>query len=900
MHTSLSKKLLAGLLSLVMVLSLVAPSTSAQAATKYSLTDKKSVKSGVTFKYELKGVSKGCYVKVTRNVSGEKVVYNKQALTKTTKINGTGKTMNLYVTYGEKEENYTGKFTVRVYGKKTNKLYKTLVEEVTVKVPEKEEPKEAELVGLKATASKVLTATLSATAEVTAEDIKVKKGDTTPNVASVTSNGTEVTITLGSKITEGTYSVTYKDVTLTVDTKDETLTTLETVGTNLVQTVAYDTSGPTYAQAVIGYRALNQYGERMAMPGTLSATSTFGTVAETTAASAKRDGLLTVSGISQMMSIVGTSGSIVLVDQKVGVNSTTTVTYSANATTKEINFLGMYNTTKGKMMDITAGDDAAEYQLVFDAKNQYGTDMTLAAFKADGITINPASILTNVTLDTTLSNVKEVTIDDEKHLAIDAKFASGSEATAGSIALNIVNSTMGIVGTATIQIGDGTLVKSISIAPKDTIYAEDANEMEFEVLDTEGNAITDYATLNTLIDFGTDPLSFDKQKDGSAKLYYTPAATGYSGTNNRLSKPYTITVKGNPATASKLVVKTFTFNVYTTREPVAITGLASDVNRAAAFTNDIKFALSKLVIEDQYGNAMNKSMKNYPEAGDIHFAITDTTNASAFANASDATLSSPDSYSRYTVATAGSAEGSATISLKYNEALTSDASNADYSFTIYSVDASKATNLKIAYVNYGYPIKISANDASAGLTVSNIVVTGTVGGKTCTIPTTQYVISGDTFKTITTNEGKMTKTAQIEVTVDTVDGSKPVSTVLTAEYQYSTEDEVLSYIEELSTGTVDITSATSTSATTITADDLIKGFYTEDQYGNDSGFDLTGIKYNVVVKSYTGATGSLSIKSNNTNSIVITGETNEEVVLYVTATYGDMTVTQLMKIKFNV
>ena len=138
MHTSLSKKLLAGLLSLVMVLSLVAPGTSAQAATKYSLTDKKSVKSGVTFKYELKGVSKGCYVKVTRNLSGEKVVYNKKELTKTTKVNGTGKTLNLYVTYGEKDENYTGKFTVKVYGKKTNKCYKTLVEEVTVKVPEKE------------------------------------------------------------------------------------------------------------------------------------------------------------------------------------------------------------------------------------------------------------------------------------------------------------------------------------------------------------------------------------------------------------------------------------------------------------------------------------------------------------------------------------------------------------------------------------------------------------------------------------------------------------------------------------------------------------------------------------------------------------------------------------------
>ena len=174
MHTSLSKKLLAGLLSLVMVLSLVAPGTSAQAAAKYSLTDKKSVKSGYTFKYELKGVSKGCYVTVTRNVSGEKVVYNHNALTKTTKINGTGKTMNLYVTYGEKEENYTGKFTVRVYGKKTNKLYKTLVEEVTVKVPEKEK---LDVTSVTATGFNTLAITGTKLSELTTADV-VMEGNT--------------------------------------------------------------------------------------------------------------------------------------------------------------------------------------------------------------------------------------------------------------------------------------------------------------------------------------------------------------------------------------------------------------------------------------------------------------------------------------------------------------------------------------------------------------------------------------------------------------------------------------------------------------------------------------------------------------------------------------------------
>jgi len=132
MHNSISKKLLAGALSVMMVLSLVAP-TNAQAASKYTLTNKTSVKAGVTYKYQLKGVKTSQYVKVTRNVSGETVKYNKKSVTKNTKIKGTGKTLKLYVNYGEKNKNYTGKVTVMVYNKKSNKVVKTIVEKASVK-----------------------------------------------------------------------------------------------------------------------------------------------------------------------------------------------------------------------------------------------------------------------------------------------------------------------------------------------------------------------------------------------------------------------------------------------------------------------------------------------------------------------------------------------------------------------------------------------------------------------------------------------------------------------------------------------------------------------------------------------------------------------------------------------
>ena len=242
MHTSLSKKLLAGLLSLVMVLSLVAPSMGTQAASKYSLTDKKSVKSDVTFKYQLKGVSKNQYVKITRNVSGETVKYNKKAVSKTTKINGTGKTLNLYVTYGDKVANYTGKFTVKIYSKKTNKVVKTIVEKTTVKVAE------LKVTGVEkaSDSGKYLVATFNKkldTLKVSDITIREKATGIMKGVESVTlaSDGKTATVALvGSEMIAGnTFVEANKEYTFTVTQKGvsaSTTFTVDDVITNAVVT----------------------------------------------------------------------------------------------------------------------------------------------------------------------------------------------------------------------------------------------------------------------------------------------------------------------------------------------------------------------------------------------------------------------------------------------------------------------------------------------------------------------------------------------------------------------------------------------------------------------------------------------------------------------------------------
>ena len=142
------------------------------------------------------------------------------------------------------------------------------------------------------------------------------------------------------------------------------------------------------------------------------------------------------------------------------------------------------------------------------------------------------------------------------------------------------------------------------------------------------------------------------------------------------------------------------------------------------------------------------------------------------------------------------------------------------------------------------------------------------------------------FKAFTTEELKDkddTKAAKIEVTVDTVDGTKPVSTVLTADYSYSDIDPVLSYLAswyDLGYGnTVDGFGAT------IDAKDLINGFCYESQYGGDCS--VSDIKYTIVDK-----TGTITVTHNNTNDVVISGTASSTVVFYVIATYGDFETTQ--------
>ena len=248
MLKSVSKKLLSGVLALAMVLTLVAvPAVDASAANKsngYKLTDRTSVTAGAkAVAYKLTGVKKGTKVTVLAT-SGVYVGKTKSATSNEARkitLTGTGKTLTFYV---KVPETYTKtKANIKVTVAKTSSVAKTVLKDsVTVVAAEEEEEEATAISSFTATGAKQLTVVFNKSVSYTSSDFTVKKGTSTPTVSSIEVSGTTAVITLGSKITEGTYTVTVDGLTASVDTKDETLTSYETVGSTLALTSAVATS----------------------------------------------------------------------------------------------------------------------------------------------------------------------------------------------------------------------------------------------------------------------------------------------------------------------------------------------------------------------------------------------------------------------------------------------------------------------------------------------------------------------------------------------------------------------------------------------------------------------------------------------------------------------------------
>ena len=178
-----------------------------------------------------------------------------------------------------------------------------------------------------ATAVKEITLTFNkAVEDTTAAKVVVKKGNATPTFTTKWADDKKsAVLAMDSKLTKGTYDITVsgaekEDLTASVTVEDQKLTAFELISTNLV-------ASPTRAtDASIQFRAVDQYGKNYAGVTPTVTTSFGGTALPANATKATENTKINVTNMSSALALVGTKGTITIVDNTTGVNLTSEIT----------------------------------------------------------------------------------------------------------------------------------------------------------------------------------------------------------------------------------------------------------------------------------------------------------------------------------------------------------------------------------------------------------------------------------------------------------------------------------------------------------------------------------------------------------------------------------------------
>ncbi|MFA9463358.1 MAG: hypothetical protein ACERKN_03590 [Velocimicrobium sp.] len=729
------------------------------------------------------------------------------------------------------------------------------------------------LTSVEAKGVKTIVATFNKAVDTTKAVIAVKKGNAKPSVATTVfaDDKKSVTITMGSRLSEGTYDVSITgltDAALTgaVTVQDETLTSIEIVGTNLVAEPK-DNNGTSVNKATIAFKTVNQYGERMSVSNP-NVSSSFGTASVDKACTTTTTGIILVKDIPVTLQVIGTSGSVTVVDTTKGINATATVTYSATATAKTMTIAGLYNVSNAKFEDMTKGDTVADYVVLATVEDQYGNSLSSKQLNGK-VTANlvPGGSVTGI------GTWFDKTVDGKDYVAL--PLTGTEKAKAGTFYFTFVNPTLGLLANTSFVVNAGTLIKSLSISATDTIYQGQDNTLSFEAIDTDGNSVTKYSTLDDLVKFSINStvgtVKFTKNADGTAKLIFNPTNTldgTYNATGLKKSTISSFTASANDTTSTNFFVKSLTFTAYQKRIAKAVTGLKTGTATAVASGQSFKLYASDLVVEDQYSNVMSDDEVKALKTINVATSATDTP---AVGNITVSAATFPSSIDNHYVTLTAAADTNAITTLKLGIGNTTD-----YTVSLNTVDPMKATNLIVKSVNDDNVVK--SVDAGLVKTDKKVVVTGTVAGKTVEIPASQYVVSGNTGYNLGTASAvnpASTVTGTVEVTVDTNDGS----VVITKDYSFSNASSTVAKIEAKESSTLP------TSAT-LTAANLSSLFTIKDQYG--VVYTGSDVKYEVVdLKNTT----SRTINHNNTNSISVLGVVAGD-KFSVTASYDTITATK--------
>ena len=802
----------------------------------------------------------------------------------------------------------------------------------------KAKPEEKLTMTAEATGVKKIAVTFNKAVDTTATKIVVKKGSATPTIASTTfaSDAKSAEIVMGTKLTEGTYTVeaTVGEEKFTADiaVKNETMTAFQLVSKNLVASP----EGTT--KATISYKAVNQYGEMMA-PGKVQATCSFGTKVTWTTPTADKVGTVTVDEINTALAIVGTTGTLVLVDTTNGINLNETITYQSKAIASAATVEGVYSTKTEKLVEgnLKAGSKTDDYYILMNIQNQYGDDMSVEGIIASKSTVsfNPASVLTNLTIEekdihgaddkvvatTVGTNFKNINyngktcilvkLDATKVDTVTPVIPKGTISKAGTLNLTIVSANKGVLANPSFTVDDKVVISSFNVSAADTVFAGTDNKLIVDAVDVNGNAVTKYDDLNSAIKpqtSGSDSVVLKKNADGTGTFYYHPAdLTGTYANKYKDTTIGTLIFNVNDNTSGNYMVKTVNVTVNANQEAWKVSGITADTITATAIGEDLVFDLSTLNYEDQYGNTIGY-WDSKVKHDQIRYVVADQSEGVFATNSIDADKK------KITISGA-SQKGSANLYLQYsssdkdkesiNEKNYDEVYDIKVPISVVDVSSVTASDLTVK-INDGKtisgisevtitPATASAIQTGPKATTAAAVVTAKVGGKNVVIPSDKVTVTSGTVGGYddkrNTDKPIKTETKTVTLVVDSDNGPQ----ILTADVVVSNDWAKATKIEKANDAKANATSSV------VSASELAKTVKVTDQYG----FTMTTTDKIVMTVTVTGANASkLSIAKNATQYVSIGKATDatitagEKFTASVKYEFGGLTFTQDVTLQF--
>lgn len=765
--------------------------------------------------------------------------------------------------------------------------------ERNLKVAVKAAPVEKQaIVSAEATGVKTITLTMAKDVASVASPvaITVKKGaqerGCTPSVS-----GKTITLAMDAKLIAGDYTVTItgleaEPLTAPVNVaKNETLTKYSISKELIAETLGVTTAAYFY------YSALNQYDEPM-VADKPNATCTLGKTMFTgraghnladDVASATKEGKIYVTDIPEIFGIEGSTGMVTLVDPSgTGVTLTQEVTLSRKATPAKCEYVGVYHVNSAKIRDnIKENDKVNEFELLFKFEDQY--QHQLSASDLSGVlTTSLAAGITEVKLGAN-SNYRDRTVDGVDYISLPLNTAVTAYAVAGDALLTITNNERGLLISEKVSVIKDTVIKSVTFTYDNGVYAGQENEIGYDIIDAEGNNVTDYATILNAVDqtklatAGGNTnikVKLERKADGSAKFILDATTAANPNSNNKSdqnSTPVTFTTYWNSTTGGDYKVVTEQCTMYQNRYAKTVMGI--DPSTTLSFPVNLgtskKISAKKIYLADQYGGKVvfgdkvngqsifttalsNGSITAGNKPGNAAIAVHVVTN-----NAFEFDIVGEDM-----VITPSAVAGSGTVymSLYTNggngndirtgqgkDYATVDTTHYDAKFTINIYDTKEIDNASLAVtVKDGWTV--NSEEAITANLKDLLEVTANVGGSKTVLPAKQYTIIDNKNNSFTAEDlgvkDVKTKTATVTVRVTTYDKvGNTVTKDISADYTLSRDSKKVFAVDS-AIDSADYTltvSRTQSQPAIVTKSAFVTQFKYKSQYGGDAD-GATGVQ----------------------------------------------------------